>query len=356
MSGFTDPLDRALGESLRRVAFDRGDPTLVLCDANRPGPEFLAYVMAIAASKHAAESGERKIMVAAAAILKKHAEVFEFGLIPDRTLRENAMRAGPLLATGLLSTPFRACVFWYTLDPDVERAREQIAKIRAVDPEAMEEETPIRRRYASCAIRLDSSHSCRDGCTAQHFVVCDFLRLTTEEVHAMRLPPGDYLAIDACGTVSTTPDGRWEGTLLESMGERLPNFAKAPDDVKASIRQMALGSLADGVASAAMMLSTRGIKTVVEEPSAKLNAKRSKAGKSPLPRVTVVDTSAYVEASERTSRGGHHASPVPHLRRGHIRRLRTGRETWIRDMLVNCRSLAEAAPRDHYEVRNEKTE
>lgn len=352
---FTDALDRAMQDSLRRTAFDRGDPTLVLADAHRAGPEVLAQVMAIAAGKQEADSAQRKIMIAAAAVLLKHAEVFEFGLIPDQTLRDNAVRAGPLLASGMLSTPYRACVFWYTLDPDVERAKEQIARIRAVDPQAMDEAPAVRRRYASCAIRLDQG-VCSDGCTAQHFVVCDFLKLIPEEVHALRLKPGDYLAIDACGTISTTPEGRWEGMLLESMGERLPNFAKAPEDVQASIRQMALGSLADGVASAAMMLSTRGIKTRVEEAPAKLNAKRAKAGKSPLPRVTIVDTAAYCEAVERTSRGGHHASPVPHLRRGHIRRLRSGRQTWIRDMLVNCRSLSEVSNRDHYEVRNETTE
>ncbi len=65
-----------------------------------------------------------------------------------------------------------------------------------------------------------------------------------------------------------------------------------------------------------------------------------------------VKTTPYVTAllnrrDGRRNNVGTHASPVPHLRRGHIRHLHDGRTTWIRDCLVNIaddRSFA----RSHY--------
>jgi hypothetical protein len=66
--------------------------------------------------------------------------------------------------------------------------------------------------------------------------------------------------------------------------------------------------------------------------------------------VTHVDARQYFDAMKRTALGGTHASPVPHLRRGHRRVYEDGRQTWVRSCLVNCRSLEEAQARDHYEV------
>jgi hypothetical protein len=100
-----------------------------------------------------------------------------------------------------------------------------------------------------------------------------------------------------------------------------------------------------------MMLSTRGIPVRREEASIRLNRKRAQANKPPLVRVTYVDTARYYQALENTDRGAGHASPVPHLRRGHSRTYRDGSEIWVRDALVNCRRLEEIAARDHYQVQ-----
>jgi hypothetical protein len=366
MSGFTDPFDGLIRRRVAKAASqyaDADDLILVASDSNRPPPGQLAVALLGVERKLKAAPDDQSQRAApivrhSASILNSRAEVFEFGDVPDATLRDNAVRAGPLLGRGMISTPFPACIFWYSLVPDIERTREQLRQIGADEAE-IDEVGSMTRRYCSIVVRVIGPGHGEPGheCDSQSFVVGDFMRLTVEEAVALRLPSGSvYFALDALGLVTTTAKGTWEGYLLDSMAERLPRYKEADESIRGIMRQMSLGSLADGVASAAMMLTTRGIKTRVEEAPAKLNAKRLKAGKAPLPRVTVVDTAAYVAASDRTSRGGHHASPVPHLRRGHVRRLRSGRQTWIRDMLVNCRSLSEVSARDHYEVKREKTE
>jgi hypothetical protein len=347
---FTDELDRALkSRVLKHVTKGAEDLIVLACDSARPSPEQLAVGLSAAAKGFAEDAGDAKILRFAASRLARAAEVFEFGMVPDEVLRDNATRAGPLIGKGLISTPFESCVFFYSLIPDVIRTREQLSKIGATRQE-LDEASSIPRRYCSAAVRLiDPGHG--DECATQMFVVADFIRMLPDEAQAMRLPAGpDYWTVDAIGVVNTLAAGTWEGRILEAMAFHLPTYAQAPEDIRRTIEMMSLGSLADGVASAAMVLTTRNVKTRTETPSPKLQAKRERNGKLPLPRVTHVDMKAYVEAAQRTSLGGHHASPVPHLRRGHPRKLRSGREIWIRDMLINCRSLAEVVKRDHYEV------
>jgi hypothetical protein len=105
-----------------------------------------------------------------------------------------------------------------------------------------------------------------------------------------------------------------------------------------------------------MILNTRGIRLEVREPSAEHNRRRRRQGKPPIKRVTRVDVRHYMEAVKNANRGGTHASPVPHRRRGHIRRehmwcgqLRPAK--WIPDCIVNVRTLdEEVQPRTNYKV------
>lgn len=66
--------------------------------------------------------------------------------------------------------------------------------------------------------------------------------------------------------------------------------------------------------------------------SAFLNKKRIKNGKRPFFEWTTVEVKPRV-ASE--PQGGTHASPKPHMRRGHIRRLKSGKIVTIKSMIVN---------------------
>ena len=80
-----------------------------------------------------------------------------------------------------------------------------------------------------------------------------------------------------------------------------------------------------------------------EPPPAKVNAARAKHGRAPIPAQWRVGTSPILDpyttkigARQRhgESRGGHHASPIAHDRRGHQRRLRSGRTVWVRPSRV----------------------
>lgn len=48
--------------------------------------------------------------------------------------------------------------------------------------------------------------------------------------------------------------------------------------------------------------------------------------------------SALGPSAEKKAPTGTHRSPVPHIRRGHLRKYRDGRTVWIRDMLVGVRT------------------
>jgi hypothetical protein len=102
-----------------------------------------------------------------------------------------------------------------------------------------------------------------------------------------------------------------------------------------------------------LMLATKGTKLRVEDPAPKLQAKRAAHNKPRLPRVTYVDAEHYYQAMRNSETKGTHASPVPHLRRGHIRNWKE-RQIWIRDMLINCKSINELEHRERYQVRATK--
>lgn len=71
---------------------------------------------------------------------------------------------------------------------------------------------------------------------------------------------------------------------------------------------------------------------------AKLNRKRAKKQKPPLFEYKVLDIVADVLSAPKEAthgrEGHHHASPRMHTRRGHVRKLASGKATWIRNAIV----------------------
>ena len=109
-----------------------------------------------------------------------------------------------------------------------------------------------------------------------------------------------------------------------------------------------------------LLLNTDGVTMTVDRPSDALNKYRKTRKKPPLPAMTIVHASDYVTAvrgnrhyDRENEPRGTHASPLPHVRRGHRRNLGDGRSTWVRDCLVNIRDGNTISPanRSHYEVR-----
>jgi len=69
----------------------------------------------------------------------------------------------------------------------------------------------------------------------------------------------------------------------------------------------------------------------------RLNKKRAKKGRVPLYEYKVLDIVADILQAvpiAKPHQGGTHASPRMHKRRGHVRRLHSGKTTWIRNMIV----------------------
>jgi hypothetical protein len=65
---------------------------------------------------------------------------------------------------------------------------------------------------------------------------------------------------------------------------------------------------------------------------AAVNAKRARKGKRPFFEWTTVEIKPSVATEPK---GGTHASPKPHMRRGHIRRLKSGKIVTVKNMIVN---------------------
>lgn len=113
-----------------------------------------------------------------------------------------------------------------------------------------------------------------------------------------------------------------------------------PDDMgEAIIKRMGdtgglISETIDPVMAMVMYLNTTG---VISEriPAAKaLNKARLKRGKLPIPERHVVRIDPRVLGLGGGSGDGHHASPRPHYRRGHVRRLDEGRTTWVKACIV----------------------
>lgn len=81
------------------------------------------------------------------------------------------------------------------------------------------------------------------------------------------------------------------------------------------------------------LLECTNIETEAIEAPGKLNKKRIAAGKVPFFEYRVLKIRAAGQKTAETG-GGSHASPRLHYRRGHIRRLQSGKKTWVRPHMV----------------------
>jgi len=104
----------------------------------------------------------------------------------------------------------------------------------------------------------------------------------------------------------------------------------------------AASNVLDPFCVALLLLNTRGIPTTIVKADDKLNRARIKNRKPPIPSYRQIDSLPYVTSMLRqpripgVDRGGHHASPVPHIRQGHWRNYKTGERTFINDTLVKA--------------------
>jgi hypothetical protein len=82
-----------------------------------------------------------------------------------------------------------------------------------------------------------------------------------------------------------------------------------------------------------------------------VNRKRLACGKTRLPDAWCLTIDVPGEIHEGTRKGGTHASPRTHLRRGHIRRLASGCNVWVNSHVVGAGG---PEVRKHYHVRTRR--
>lgn len=99
---------------------------------------------------------------------------------------------------------------------------------------------------------------------------------------------------------------------------------------------------------------TEGIATArPTAPKSFINAKRIKKGKRPFFEWTTVVVEPRAVVPDPEPKGGTHASPKPHMRRGHVRRYKSGKVVTIKSMIVNKHKMPEEGFLFHdYRVEN----
>lgn len=112
--------------------------------------------------------------------------------------------------------------------------------------------------------------------------------------------------------------------------------------------RLLIDNLLDPCLAALVMLNTKGVAYTEQRPPRAERRRADREGQ-PAPSHWHVGASDYFTALRHSSgstdngtKSGH-ASPIPHIRRGHWRNLASGQQTWIRDCLVNVSSQDQGA-------------
>jgi hypothetical protein len=244
--------------------------------------------------------------------------LFNLGHLPNRAIISEGRRAAALMSHNHIGHPFRrAYALFHTW--------EQGGSLYLVVP---------RPSYSHPEI------------PAGTFLICEFQPLL---LHSRRV----LIEADCAMLYLDAKTERYIGQLLSRplaslLGEH------------GSSESLALCNLADPVLACLLLLATAGVPVRRIETDAKLQRARIKSGKPAIPPHWQVDAADYITALRPRSvrgdsLGGHHASPRPHLRRGHLRHLHErhgGGTTWIRDALVNLKDGLELDPgRSFYEMQ-----
>lgn len=256
--------------------------------------------------------------------------LFDLGHIPNAVIMSESGRASELFEAGYIGHPFREpYAFYHTWDADQVGFMKgsgigDCGSLYVVDPFDM--------------------HGASGGVIAEGtFLVCEAQAVQTLGHNVL------FVGDAAAGRVGRNADGRlgYLAKLTRSgMFRRLGPSEGA-----------AVANLFDPIMSCLLLLATDGIEVKTVEAPERLNRQRVKAGKPAIPPHYEVKAGAYVTAlNARTLRrsepkGGHHASPVPHLRRGHIRHLHTGGTTWVRDAVINLKDPDAPLARNFYQRR-----
>lgn len=258
--------------------------------------------------------------------------MIDFGYLPNEAIIAGGHRGGPLYTQGALAQPFAdPWVFLHSWNSAGDDNRH--ACVYLVQP--LE---PDRLAGGDCEIvELETLQF--DG--HRILTIGDRVILTPDVTIEERLH--DYCCLSCPSAWRFMPE------IAEQM-----NRGGSPEAAAA-------GNVLDPLMTALLLLNTTGVERSTVRVSDKLNRSRARSNKPPIPPYDVVDSALYVtaltahrSASRSEPLGGHHASPMPHIRKGHFREYASGRRTFIRDTLVRVTPEMRAqfkSQRSHYEYR-----
>jgi hypothetical protein len=264
----------------------------------------------------------------------KRGLLFDLGYAPNNILISESQRAVQLIAHGHIGHPYREpYVIFHTWSDPRLNGGEIAGSVYFVDPSDWHRMTHGSYRPGSFLV---TEAECALVHGQQWLMICDTAL--------------------ACVTVNDAGLISYHGTIQRGALHAGLELQRSDKDV--------ICNLFDPVTASLLLLATHGVTVDRIEPPAKLNKARLAARKPAIPAHWRVNTAPYITALSLRGQhrgppgAGHHASPVPHLRRGHLRHLHErhgGGTTWVRDALVMLKDGEEQAMagRSFYQITGE---
>lgn len=267
----------------------------------------------------------------------------DFGFWPNDLIKDSSKRGGPLYSQSALGHPFNSpWMFMHTWsDPESGLAKR------------FGDHGPYYSAYLVNPLLRDKPNSL--GCDVE------IMSLESMSIHGKFM-----LAVGDRALMSPLPNEDRYACSVVPMMWRFPvseSLTQSMLDARfTNMEHLATANVLDPLMTALLILNTRGIRSQTVTAATKLNTARIKRGRQPIPPYRTIDSTDYVTAllarQERSkghaSSDGHHASPVPHIRRGHWRHYQSGERTFINDTLVKVEpALREQfrSQRSHYQMK-----
>lgn len=135
---------------------------------------------------------------------------------------------------------------------------------------------------------------------------------------------------DAFAQHHYVPGGKaeWQAATPEAMQLLIPGYSN-------KTRAPALTTALTLCEVAVALLASRGIRHDVDKAPDRVQARRAREGKPPLPERHTIIVPGTMPRASGDGTGGTHASPRPHWRRGHVRRYASGTTTVVAPCIVN---------------------
>jgi hypothetical protein len=256
----------------------------------------------------------------------KAGKFFDFGYWPNEFIKKQSTRAIKLYLENALGHPFTTpWIFYHTWSDQVLSEKfgceADSCSVYLVNP------YPVDGKAIGCDFEISSIEPFKVK-DINMLGVGDRARLLSKE----ELEPNRAFACQVVPVQFRFPQSFWDRYAEET------GLPKGPQ----AALESAASNVMEPIMVALLMLNTRGIPKETVRASDKLNSARIKNKKPLIPPYTKVRSEEYVTTflrtihEKQTSQGGHHASPVAHIRMGHWRNYKTGERTFINDTLVKA--------------------